>query len=89
VVSKIMTHAMMVGILLGIFALGYVCGSMGQQRAAAQNLGTVLEQAAKAGGPLGTVGQLGTSIVEMQDHVSGLQKNLDALKQIQSALTGK
>ncbi len=33
--------------------------------------------------------QLGSSIVEMETHVSGLQKNLDALKKVQSALTGK
>ena len=32
--------------------------------------------------------ELGTSIVEMQEHVSGLQKNLDTLKKIQSALGG-
>jgi hypothetical protein len=49
----------------------------------------LLEQADKAGGPLGTVGQLGSSIVEMQEHVNGLQKNIDALKKVQSALTGK
>jgi hypothetical protein len=87
--SKVVTHAMMVGILLGVFTLGYVCGSVGQHRADAQGLGTVLEQAGKAGGSLGAAGQLGTSILQMQDHVSGLQKNLDTLKQIQSALTGK
>jgi hypothetical protein len=32
---------------------------------------------------------LGTSIVEMQDHVNGLQKNIDTLKKVQSALGGK
>jgi hypothetical protein len=87
--SKVMTHAMVVGILLAVFALGYLCGSVGQQRVDAQGLGTILEQAGKSGGSLGAAGQLGTSIVQMQDHVSGLQKNLDTLKQIQSALTGK
>jgi hypothetical protein len=86
---KLMTRATMVGILAAVFALGYLCGSVGQQRVDAQGLGSVLEQAGKAGGSLGTAGQLGTSIVQMQDHVSGLQKNLDTLKQIQSALTGK
>jgi hypothetical protein len=86
---KLMTRATMVGILAGVFALGYLCGSVGQHRVDAQGLGSVLEQAGKAGGPLGAAGQLGTSIVQMQEHVSGLQKNLDTLKQIQSALTGK
>ena len=34
-------------------------------------------------------GQLGSSITDMEQHVTGLQKNLDTLRQIQSALTGK
>ena len=45
--------------------------------------------AEKAGGPVGSVAQLGSSIVEMQDHVTGLQKNIDTLKKVQSALGGK
>jgi hypothetical protein len=73
----------------GSFGLGYLCGTITQQPADAQGLGGILEQAGKAGGSLGTVGQLGSSIVEMQQHVTGLQKNLDTLKSIQSALTGK
>jgi hypothetical protein len=40
-------------------------------------------------GSVGSIGQLGSSIVEMEQHVSGLQKNLDVLKKVQSALTGK
>jgi hypothetical protein len=60
-----------------------------QQRADAQGLGGILEQAGKAGGPVGAASQLGSSIVEMQEHVSGLQKNIDTLKKVQSALTGK
>jgi hypothetical protein len=35
------------------------------------------------------VTQLGSSIVEMQNHVNGLQKNLETLKTVQSALGGK
>jgi hypothetical protein len=27
--------------------------------------------------------------VEMQDHVNGLQKNLDTFKKVQSSITGK
>ena len=37
----------------------------------------------------GSVSQLGSSVVEMQEHVNGLQKNLDTLKKVQSALSGK
>ena len=74
--------------ILGVFGLGYFCGTIGQRQADAQ-LGGVLEQAGKMGGPVGAAGQLGSSIVEMEGHVSGLQKNLDTLKKIQSALGGK
>jgi hypothetical protein len=74
--------------ILGVFGLGYFCGAIGQRQADAQ-LGGMLEQAGKLGGPVGAAGQLGSSIVEMQEHVSGLQKNLDSLKKIQSALGGK
>jgi hypothetical protein len=83
------TTAVIVAMLLAAFTLGYVCGSVTQQRADAQGLGGVLEQAGKGGGVLGAAGQLGSSIVEMQDHVSGLQKNIDTLKKVQSMLTGK
>jgi hypothetical protein len=86
---KLMIHAILIGMWVGIFGLGYLCGSVSQHRADAQGIGGILEQAGKMGGPLGAAGQLGTSIVEMQDHVSGLQKNLDTLRGIQSALTGK
>jgi hypothetical protein len=87
--KNIITRTVMTGMILGAFTLGYVCGSVNQPRADAQGLGGILEQAGKAGGPLGAVTQLGSSIVEMQDHVSGLQKNIDTLKKVQSSLTGK
>jgi len=76
-------------LLLAAFAVGYFCGSVSQQRADAQGLGGLLDQAGKAGGPLAAASQLGSSLVEMQDHVSGLQKNIDTLKKVQSTLTGK
>ena len=84
-----MRRGAMVVVLLLVFGLGYMCGVASQPRADAQGLGGVLEQAGKAGGSMGQVSQLGSSILEMQDHVSGLQKNLDTLKKVQSALTGK
>jgi hypothetical protein len=40
------------------------------------------------GGALGSVKELGSSIVEMQQHVDGLQKNLATLKKVQAALGG-
>jgi hypothetical protein len=74
--------------LLAAFAVGYLCGSV-SPRANAQGLGGLLDQAGKAGGPLATASQLGSAVVEMQDHVNGLQKNIDTLKKVQSTLTGK
>ena len=87
-VRKTISRGVMTGILVGVFALGYFCGSVSQRPADAQ-IGGLLEQAGKSGGALGSVSQLGSSIVEMQDHVNGLQKNLETLRKVQSALGGK
>ena len=87
--TRMIRRMLVTAVILAAFASGYVCGSLGQRPADAQGLGNVLEQAGKAPGALGTVGQLGSSIVEMEQHVSGLQKNLDVLRKVQSALTGK
>ena len=78
-------------IILSVFALGYVCGSLSQRYADAQvgGLGGALEKAGGMGGPVGSIAQMGSSLVEMQDHVTGLQKNIDSLKKVQAALTGK
>jgi len=82
-------RAFRVGMVAGVFAGGFVCGSLTQQNADAQlkDLGGAAMKAA-GGGALGSVGELGSSIVEMQEHVSGLQKNIDTLKKVQSALGG-
>ena len=85
-------RGVLVGMLAATFAAGFFCGSLMERRADAQMKGlgeTLMKDAAGQSGMLGSVGQLGTSIVEMQDHVSGLQKNLDALRKVQAALTGK
>lgn len=77
--------------ILAIFSFGFFCGAFSQRYVEAQvgGLGGVLEKAGGMGGSVGSVAQMGSSLVEMQDHVSGLQKNIDSLKKIQSALTGK
>src|SRR5438094_9459085 len=85
--TKVTARAVLIGMILGSFTLGYVCGSVSQPRADAQGVGGVLEQAGKAGGPLAAASELGSSIVEMEKHVSGLQRNLDTLNKVQSALT--
>ena len=87
--KRMIARATLIGIVLGSFSVGYFCGSVSHRRADAQGLGSTLEQLGKGGGPLAAVSQLGSSIVEMETHVSGLQKNLDVLKKVQSALTGK
>ena len=75
-----------VGGLAALFAAGFLCGSLSQRPAAAQ-MGDVLKKAGESGA-LGPAGQLGTSIIEMQDHVTALQKNLDSLKKVKAALGG-
>jgi vacuolar-type H+-ATPase subunit I/STV1 len=90
--KTIWARGLMISMILGVFALGFLLGTVNQRYAAAQKIpgmGDVLDKAGKSGGALGSVTQLGSSIVEMQDHVNGLQKNLETLKKIQSALGGK
>ena len=88
---KAISRHLVVLMILGVFALGYVCGSLSQRHADAQvgGLGGVLEKAGGMGGSVGSIAQMGSSLVEMQDHVTGLQKNIDSLKKVQAALTGK
>jgi hypothetical protein len=76
----------LVCMLLVAFAIGYVCGLARTPQASAQ-----LPQIPGVSGsnPLAAAGQLGSSITEMEQHVTGLQKNLDTLKKIRSMLGGK
>ena len=83
-----LSKGLMTAIIVGIFGLGYFCGAMTQRQAEAQ-IGGLLDKAGQMGGPVGSVAQFGTSVVEMQDHITGLQKNLDTFKNVQSSLTGK
>jgi hypothetical protein len=74
-----------------MFAAGFVSGTLSQRQADAQvkELGdAVMKQAGESGGSLGAAAQLGTSIIEMQQHVSALQKNLDTLNKVKAALGG-
>jgi hypothetical protein len=80
-----------VGLVGTIFAVGFLCGSVSQHRADAQlgDLGKeALEKAGGSGGMLGSAVKLGESIVEMQQHVDGLQKNIEVLKKVKSSLGG-
>jgi hypothetical protein len=69
-----------ISLLGGMFVLGFVSGTVSQRPAQAQVPGV--------GGALGSVQELGSSIVEMQQHVDGLQKNLATLKKVQATLGG-
>ena len=79
----------MIGILFAAFALGYACGSVSTPHASAQLPQLPGGLPGQSGSPFAAAEQLASSITEMEQHVSGLQKNLDTLKKIQSALMGK
>ena len=79
--QTMLRRGLLVGMCLGLFVVGFLCGSVSQRSADAQLPGV-------GKGALGSVTELGSSIVEMQQHVNGLQKNLDTLKKIQGALGG-
>jgi hypothetical protein len=70
---------------------GFLAGVSFQRPVEAQ-MSDVMKQAVEAagqqGGSLGSAAKLGTSITDMQEHVNGLQKNIDTLKQIQTSLGG-
>jgi hypothetical protein len=90
-VRRRIVRATQVGVLLGTFTAGYLVGSVTQQRADAQlgDLGkAAMEKAGETGGPVGAAVDLGKSIVDMQQHVDGLQKNIDTLKKVKAALGG-
>jgi hypothetical protein len=78
---NVLRRSLLVGMVLGVFVVGFFVGSVSQRHAGAQLPGI-------GQGALGSVTELGSSIVEMQEHVTGLQKNLDTLKKIQGALGG-
>jgi hypothetical protein len=79
------------GAAVVIFAAGFVCGTVGQRRADAQlgdMGGKMMEKAGQQGGAVGGAAQLATNIGDMQKHVEGLQKNLEAFKKVQALLGG-
>ncbi len=84
--TQTVRRASRVALVAGVFAAGFVCGSVARRDAHAQ-LGDVMKKAGESGA-LGSVGQLGAAIVDMQQHVNELQKNLDTLKKVKSALGG-
>ncbi len=47
-----------------------------------------MEKAGESGGTPGSAVQLGSAIADMQQHVDGLQKNIDLLKKVKTSLGG-
>jgi len=89
--TRSIRRSVQIGTFTAVFAAGMLCGSVIQRRAEAQlgdAAGKALEKAAGSGGVVGSVAKLGTSIVDMQKEVDGLQKNLETLRQVKTALGG-
>jgi hypothetical protein len=89
--SKSLLYSLRIGVITVIFAAGFLCGSMTQHNANAglEELGgDLMKNAADSGGVLGSAAQLGTTITDMEKHISGLQKNLDTIKKVKSMLGG-
>ena len=79
------------GGIAAVFAAGWFAGAMSQPAPAEAQVGELMKQAGQATGGegmLGTAMKLGTSITEMQQNVDGLQKNIEVLKQVKTALGG-
>jgi|GEM_PF-463683 len=88
---KFVPHGLRFALILAVFGLGYLSGSVSQRNADAQlnEIGSdVMKRATESGGTLGTVAKLGTTISELEKHVSGMQKNIDTLKSVKAALGG-
>jgi hypothetical protein len=86
-----MKQATRSGVIALVFGAGFLFGSLTQQRADAQleDLGRqALEAAGASSGTVSSVMELGTAIVEMEEHVDGLQKNIDVLKKVKDSLGG-
>jgi len=85
--TRTMRRALRIAGVCAVFGAGYLAGTVAHPTAEAQ-MGDMMKKAAESGGPLGQAAKLGTSIQEMQEHVAGLQKNIDTLNQIKAALGG-
>jgi len=88
---KTVVNSVRVAMVTGIFAVGFLCGSVTHRSANADMSelgGELLNRAAGSGGIIGTAAQLGVAITDMEKQVNGLQKNLTVLKKIKTTLGG-
>ncbi len=89
--TRVIGNGARIGGAVAIFAAGWLCGAVSQRDAHAQlgDVGkSVMEKAGDQGGMLGAAAKLGTSISDIQTHLDALQKNVDTLKQVKTALGG-
>ena len=89
--SKSILYSVRIGVITVIFGAGFLCGSMTQHNANAglENLGGDLtKKVSGSGGTLGSAAQLGTTITDMEKHISGLQNNLETIKKVKGMLGG-
>ena len=89
---KLWCYSVRIGVVMVIFGAGFLCGSVTQRNANAglEGLGgELMQKAADGGGALGTAAQLGTTITDMEKHISGLQNNPETIKKVKSLLGGK
>jgi hypothetical protein len=86
-----MGRGLRVALMAGVFGAGYLWGAFGAPRAEAQVAEAMKKGEKKAdpqNGASGLVGQLASSINDMQQRVDGMQKDLETLKSIKAALGG-
>jgi hypothetical protein len=87
--DKTRLYSFRVAMVTGIFAAGFLSGSLTQRSAEVGEIGSgLMQKAAGSGGAIGSVAKLGTTINDMEKQLNGLQKNLGVLKNIRSALGG-
>jgi hypothetical protein len=86
-----MKRAVNVALLTSVFVAGYLFATVTHPTAEAQmgDLGKkAMEAAGESGGSLGAAAKLGTSISEMRDHLTALNKDVDTLEKIKTSLVG-
>ena len=93
--TRTLKRGMQVGAVLTVFGAGYLCGSVSERAAIAdmKDLGAAVgdaavKEATGTGGVAGQATKLGTTIDDMSTQVERLEKNLETLKGIKTALGG-
>jgi len=89
--TSFLRHAARAAAFVLVFSGGYLLGTLDARPAHAQAEGLgkdLMNKASQSGGMLGSAAQLGTTINDMQTHVTELQKNLETLNKIKAALGG-